>query len=107
MQGAHQQSGRDSCKLRDGQKAIPARQLRKSLKSCYNVLTVDKFSDELEMLRRRSQPDESNIRMNLAVASKFVDGVKNGELRITLATDYTPLSTKAPTPEELRPKSRE
>ena len=38
---------------------------------------IDKFLDDLEMLRRRSQPDESNRRMNLAVASKFIDGVKN------------------------------
>ena len=28
--------------------------------------TIDKFLDNLEMLRRRSQPDESNRRMNLA-----------------------------------------
>ena len=51
------------------------------------------------MLRRRSQPDESNRRMNLAVASKFIDGVKNDELRTMLATDYTPLSTNEPTPD--------
>ena len=38
--------------------------------------TIDKFLDDLEMLRSRSQPRESNIRMNLAVASKFIDGVK-------------------------------
>ena len=61
--------------------------------------TIDKFLDDLEMLRRRSQPDESNRRMNLAVASKFIDGVKNDELRTMLATHYTPLSTNAPTPE--------
>ena len=59
--------------------------------------TIDKFLDALEMLRRRSQPDESNRRMNLAVASKFIDGVKNDELRTMLATHYTPLSTNAPT----------
>ena len=69
--------------------------------------TIDKFLDDLEMLRRRSQPDESNRRTNLAVASKFIDGVKNDELRIMLATHYTPLSTNAPTPEELRLKSKE
>ena len=68
---------------------------------------IDKFLDDLEMLRRRSQPDESNRRMNLAVASKFIDGVKNDELRTMLATHYTPLSTKAPTPEKLRLKSKE
>ena len=69
--------------------------------------TIDKFLDDLEMLRRRSQPDESNRRMNLAVASKFIDGVKNDELRTMLATHYTSLSTNAPTPEELRLKSKE
>ena len=69
--------------------------------------TIDKFLDDLEMLRRRSQPDESNRRMNLAVASNFFDGVKNDELRTMLATHYTPLSTNAPTPEELRLKSKE
>ena len=69
--------------------------------------TIDKFLDDLEMLRRRSQPDESNRRMNLAVASKFIDPVKNDELRTMLAPHYTPLSTNAPTPEELRLKSKE
>ena len=69
--------------------------------------TIDKFLDDLKTLRRRSQPDESSRRMNLAVASKFIDGVKNDELRTMLATHYTPLSTNAPTPEELRLKSKE
>ena len=69
--------------------------------------TKDKFLDNREMLKRRSQPDESNRRMNLAVASKFIDGVKNEELRTMLATHYTPLSANAPTPEELRLKSKE
>ena len=69
--------------------------------------TIYRFLDDLKMMRRRSQLDESNRRMNLAVASKFIDGVKNDELRTTLATHYTPLSTNAPTPEELRLKSKE
>ena len=69
--------------------------------------TTHNFLDDLEMLRRCSQPDESNRRMNLAVASKFMDGLKNDELRTMLATHYTPLSTNAPTPEELRLKSKE
>ena len=59
------------------------------------------------MLRRRSQPDESIRKMKLAVASKFIDGVKNEELRTMLATHYTPLSTNAPTPEELTLKSKD
>ena len=69
--------------------------------------TIDKFLHNLEMLRRSSQPGESIRRMNLAVSSKFIDGVKNDELRTMLATHYTPLSTNAPTPEELRLKSKE
>ena len=69
--------------------------------------TIDKFLDDLEMLIRRRQPEESNRRMNLALASKFINGVKNDELRTMLATHYTPLSTNAPTPEELRLKSKE
>ena len=69
--------------------------------------TINKFQDNLEMLRRPSQPDESNRRMNLAVASKFIAGVKNYELRRMLATHYTPLSTNAQTSEELRLKSNE
>ena len=43
----------------------------------------------------------------MAVVSKFIDGVKNDEFRTMLATHYTPLSTNAPTPEELRIKSKE
>ena len=69
--------------------------------------TIEKFLDGLEMFRRLSQTDELNRRMNLAVASKFIDGVKNDERRTMLATQYTPLSTNAPTPEELRLKSKE
>ena len=71
------------------------------------MMRFEKFLDDLEMLRRCSQPDESNRRMNLAVASKFIDGVKNDELRTLLATHYTPLSTNAPKPEELRLNSKE
>ena len=63
--------------------------------------------DDLDKLRGRSQSDESNSRLSLAVASKIIDGVKNEELRTMLATHYTPLSTNAPTPEELRLKSKE
>ena len=67
--------------------------------------TIDKFLDNLETLRRRSQPGESNRRINLEVASKFRDDVKIDELRTMLATFYTPLSINAPIPEELRLKS--
>ena len=35
-----------------------------------NSLSDREFLDDLEMLRRRSQPDESNRKMNLAVAPR-------------------------------------
>ena len=69
--------------------------------------TIHKFLDNLEMLRRRGQTDESNSRMNLAVASKFIAGVENDELRTMLATHYTPLSTNASTPDKLKLKFKE
>ena len=68
---------------------------------------IDKLIDDLEMLRRRCKPEESNSRMNLAVASKVIDGAKKDELRTKLTTHYTPLSTNAPTLEEMRLKSKE
>ena len=129
MQRAHQQLRRDSPELCHGQETVSRDTAEKIFEILLNRFgsgvqghqammrfekrrqredeTIDKFLDDLEMLRRRSQPDESNRRMNLAVASKFIDGVKNDELRTMLAMHYTPLSTNAPTPEELRLKSKE
>ena len=34
------------------------------------------------MLRRRSQPDESNSRISFVRASKFINGVKNKETKV-------------------------
>ena len=41
----------------------------------------NKFLDDLELLRRRSNPDERIFELNLTIASKFMDGVKNDELK--------------------------
>ena len=38
--------------------------------------SIDKFLDDLELLRRRSNPDEKISEWNLAIASKFIDGEK-------------------------------
>ena len=43
--------------------------------------SIDKFLDDLELLRRRSNPDERISERNLAIASKFMDGVKSEELK--------------------------
>ena len=61
--------------------------------------SIDKFLDELDLLRMRSNPDERISERNLAIASKFTDGVKSDELKTTLAYPRTP--------DDLRMKLRE
>ena len=68
--------------------------------------SIDRFLDDLESLRRRSDPEESTNRRNFSIASKFIDGVKSDDLRTMLATYYTLSKDNAPTPEEMRQKSR-
>ena len=67
----------------------------------------DRFLDNLESLRRRSDPEESTNGRNFSIASKFIDGVKSDELRTMIATYYTLSKINAPTPEEMRQNSRE
>ena len=69
--------------------------------------SIDRFLDDLESLRRRSDPEESTNRRNFSIASKFIDGVKSDDLRTMLATYYTLSKDSAATPEEMRQKSRE
>ena len=69
--------------------------------------SIDKFLDELELLRRRSNPDEKISERNLAIASKFMDGVRSEELKTMLATHFTLSLDQVPTPDDLRMKSRE
>ena len=69
--------------------------------------SIDRFLDDLESLRRRIDPEESTNRRNFSIASKFIDGVKSDDLRTILATYYTLSKDSAPTPEEMRQKSRE
>ena len=64
--------------------------------------SIDRFLDDLESLRRRSDPEESTNRKNFSIASKFIDGVKSDDLRSMLATYYTLLKDNAPTSEEMR-----
>ena len=58
-------------------------------------------------MRRRSDPEESTNRRNVSIALKFIDGVKRDDLRTMFATYYTLSKDNAPTPEEMRQKSRE
>ena len=69
--------------------------------------SIDRFLDDLESLRRRSDPKELTIRRNFSFASKFIDGVRTDDFRTMLATYYTLSKDNAPTPEEMRQKSRE
>ena len=71
--------------------------------------SIDRFLDDLERLRRRSDPEESTDRRNISITSNFIDGLKSDDLRTMLATyPYYKLSKdNAPTPGEMRQKSRE
>ena len=69
--------------------------------------SIDKFLDDLELLRRRSNPDEKISERNLAIASKFMDGVRSEELKTMLAIHFTLSLDQVPTPDDLRMKSRE
>ena len=48
--------------------------------------TIDKFLGDLELLRRRSNPDERISERSLAFASKFMVGLRRDELKTFLAT---------------------
>ena len=69
--------------------------------------SIDRFLDDLESLRRRSDQKESTNRRNFSIASKFIDGVKSDDWRTMLATYYKLSKDSPPTPEEMRKKSRE
>ena len=69
--------------------------------------SIDRFLDDLESMRRRSDPEESTNRKNFSITSKFIDGMKSDDLRTMLATYYTLSKDNAPIPEEMRKKSRE
>ena len=68
--------------------------------------SIDKFLDDLELLRRRSNPDKRISEMNLAIASKFMDGEKSDDLKTMLATHFILSVDSVPTPDDLRIKSR-
>ena len=69
--------------------------------------SIVKFLDDLDLLRRRSNPDERISERNLAIASKFMDGVKSDELKTMLGTHFTRSLDQVPTPDDLRMMSRE
>ena len=69
--------------------------------------SIDKFLDDLELLRRRSNPDDRISERNLAIASKFMNGLKNDELKTMLATHFTLSFDQVPTPVDLCIKLRQ
>ena len=69
--------------------------------------SIDKYLDDLELLRRRSNPNKRISEQNLAIASKFMDGVKSEELKTMLTTNFTLSLDQVPTPDDLPMKSRE
>ena len=57
---------------------------------------IDLLLDDLELLRRRSNPNERISERNLAIASKFMDGVKSEELKTLLAAHLPCRLTRYP-----------
>ena len=66
-----------------------------------------KFLDDLELLRRRSNPDERISERKFVISSKFMDGVKKNKLKTIIATHFTLSADSVPKPDDLRIKSRE
>ena len=66
--------------------------------------SIDKFLDDLELLRRRSNLDERIPQRNLA---KFMVGLKSDELKPMLDTQFTLSADSLLTPDDLRMKLRE
>ena len=66
-----------------------------------------KVMDDLELLRTRRNPDERISERNLAIASKFMDGVKSDDLKTMLATYLTLPVYSVPMPDDLRMKLHE
>ena len=42
--------------------------------------SIDKFLNDLELLRKRINPDERITERNLAITSKFMNGIKGDEM---------------------------
>ena len=105
--------GSELCDERDSAHKIFAILLKRFGSGVQGHQTIVKFEkrrrvdDDLELLRRRSNPDERISERNLAIASKFMDGVKSDELKTMLATHFTLSLDQVPTPDELRMNSRE
>ena len=66
-----------------------------------NDESIDKFLDDLELLGRKSNPDERISERDLAIASKFMDGVKSEELKTMLVTHFTLSLDQVPMPGDL------
>ena len=69
--------------------------------------SIDRFLNDLQLLRRTSNPVERISERNLAIASTFMDRVKSDELKSMLATHFTQSLDQVPTLGDLRMKSRE
>ena len=67
--------------------------------------SIDKLMDDLELLRRRSNPDERKSERNLAIGSKFMDEIKSDELKTMLATHFTLSLHQVPTSDDWSMKS--
>ena len=69
--------------------------------------SIAKFLEDLELIRRRSNPVERISVRSLAISPNFIDGVKSDQLKTKLATHFTLSLDQLSTPDDLRMRSRE
>ena len=69
--------------------------------------SINRFWDDLESLKRKNRTGRIEKQKKLQHRFKVRDGMKNDDLRTMLAIKYTLSKDNAPTPEEMRQKSRE
>ena len=69
--------------------------------------SIKKYFDELQLLRRSSNPDRIIHARILAIASKFMDLARSDKLKTMLATHFNLSTGCVPTPDDLRIKLRE
>ena len=85
-----------------GHQAMVKFEKRRQKQMRRNDESIDKFLDDLELLGRKSNPDERISERDLAIASKFMDGVKSEELKTMLVTHFTLSLDQVPMPGDLR-----
>ena len=64
-------------------------------------VSIDKFLDDLELIKTRTNPDQRTLDKNLAMDSELMDGVKKEKLKTVLAIYFTFSVDSVPRPDDI------